>query len=200
MTPRRDVTAERRAQILAAALRVFAQKGYHQARMDDIAQVAGVSKGTLYWYFDSKEALLRTLIAQMFEPDLQVLDRLLAEEDRPVPERLAEMARQAVASLPEAQITLPLLYEFYALASRPGPIQQTIRNYYQGYYERLRALLLQGVQRGELRLEDPDLATLSLMALFEGLLLMWILLPEKANLEAHWERLTHQWLAQWSTP
>ena len=55
-----------------------------------------------------------------------MLDRLLAEEDRPVPERLAEMARQAVASLPEAQITLPLLYEFYALASRPGPIQQTI--------------------------------------------------------------------------
>ncbi len=45
MTPRPDVSDERRKQILDAAARVFAQKGFHEARMDDIASEVGLSRG-----------------------------------------------------------------------------------------------------------------------------------------------------------
>jgi|SRR6185312_11701909 len=52
---------ERGAEILEAALASFAEKGFAATRMDDIARRAGVSKGTLYLYFDSKQALFKAL-------------------------------------------------------------------------------------------------------------------------------------------
>lgn len=53
---------DRPDEILAAALEVFGEEGYTRARLDDVAQRAGVSKGTLYCYFDSKEALFRATV------------------------------------------------------------------------------------------------------------------------------------------
>jgi len=52
----------RPAEILDAALKVFAEKGYAGARMEDIAKRAGVTKGTIYLYFDGKEAVFKTLV------------------------------------------------------------------------------------------------------------------------------------------
>src|ERR1700759_3068260 len=52
----------RPAEILDAALKVFAEKGYAGTRMDDIARRAGVTKGTIYLYFESKEAVFKSLV------------------------------------------------------------------------------------------------------------------------------------------
>ncbi|MCX8102938.1 MAG: TetR/AcrR family transcriptional regulator [Candidatus Bipolaricaulota bacterium] len=58
---------ERYAAILHAALRIFATKGLQEATMDEIAQVAGLGKGTIYYYFDSKEALIEELLCSLAE-------------------------------------------------------------------------------------------------------------------------------------
>ena len=55
---------ERPAEILDAALKVFAQKGFAAARMDDIAREAGVTKGTIYLYFENKEAVFKSLVRE----------------------------------------------------------------------------------------------------------------------------------------
>jgi AcrR family transcriptional regulator len=52
----------RPSEILEAALAVFAERGYAATRMDDIAQRAGVTKGTIYLYFESKDAVFRRLV------------------------------------------------------------------------------------------------------------------------------------------
>jgi AcrR family transcriptional regulator len=54
----------RPAEILDAALKVFAQKGFAAARMEDIAKEAGVTKGTIYLYFENKEAVFKSLVRQ----------------------------------------------------------------------------------------------------------------------------------------
>jgi AcrR family transcriptional regulator len=53
---------ERRQGILAAALQVFSQKGYAQASLDEVAEAAGITKGAIYGYFDSKDELLAAII------------------------------------------------------------------------------------------------------------------------------------------
>jgi AcrR family transcriptional regulator len=58
------VVEDRREQIIEAALRVFAQKGFVRATNKDIAREAGVTPGLIYHYFESKEALLKTVIEQ----------------------------------------------------------------------------------------------------------------------------------------
>lgn len=56
-SPRQTLTDLRRGEIIAAALKVFAKKGFSEARAEDVAAQAGIAKGTLYLYFDSKEAI-----------------------------------------------------------------------------------------------------------------------------------------------
>ena len=54
----------RPAELLAAALELFVEKGYAGTRLDDVAQRAGVSKGTLYLYFENKEDLFKAVVRE----------------------------------------------------------------------------------------------------------------------------------------
>ncbi len=70
---------ERPRDIIAAALRIFAEKGFAGARIEQIAQSAGVSKGTLYLYFDNKEDIFRAVVRDMVVPNVETIrDSLLA--------------------------------------------------------------------------------------------------------------------------
>src|SRR6266851_77974 len=59
---REERGAQTREKCIAAAFKIFAQRGYHRATMDEIAAAAGVSKGPLYWHFPNKEAFLIALL------------------------------------------------------------------------------------------------------------------------------------------
>ncbi|NLU48034.1 MAG: helix-turn-helix transcriptional regulator [Syntrophomonadaceae bacterium] len=52
----------KREAIIQAALQVFSEKGYHNARMEEVATVAGIGKGTIYEYFDSKLQLFQAVL------------------------------------------------------------------------------------------------------------------------------------------
>ena len=74
----------RAAELLEAALDVFAEKGFAAARMEDIAARAGVAKGTVYLYFPSKEAVFEALVRSVVIPNIARAERLAAEHDGPV--------------------------------------------------------------------------------------------------------------------
>src|ERR1700758_5488820 len=72
---------DRPAEILEAAVRVFAHKGFAATRMDDIARAAGVTKGTIYLYFDGKEAVFKMLVRQSLGGQLtRIMDNVKAHE------------------------------------------------------------------------------------------------------------------------
>jgi len=71
---------DKRQQILAAATQIFAHKGFHQAKIADIAAVAGVGKGTVYEYFPSKKDLFQQLLLHIFTTYLAYLEKLSREE------------------------------------------------------------------------------------------------------------------------
>ena len=62
-----DAKAERREEILGAAKATFAERGYHATKISDVARAAGISYGSIYWYFDSKEALFEALMDRQEE-------------------------------------------------------------------------------------------------------------------------------------
>jgi TetR/AcrR family fatty acid metabolism transcriptional regulator len=86
------VQQDRRRRILDAAVRVFARRGYHGARVGDIATEAGVAHGLLYHYFSSKDEVLETVFRDNFG---ELLERFRAVEssDEPAPEKLAGIAK-----------------------------------------------------------------------------------------------------------
>jgi AcrR family transcriptional regulator len=70
LSPRQRRKEARPAELMAAALELFVSKGFAATRLDDVAAHAGVAKGTLYLYFDSKEALFKAVIQQGIVPVL----------------------------------------------------------------------------------------------------------------------------------
>ena len=79
MSPKADVSTERKQQIYQAALACFNRKGYHLTTMDDIVIESGLSKGALYWYFDSKKALFISLLGDFMSPMGQEWEAIAAD-------------------------------------------------------------------------------------------------------------------------
>ncbi len=92
MTDRSIASEDKRTRILDAAIRVFAEHGYHEARVGDIAEDAGVAHGLLYHYFASKDDVLRTIFVENWG---QLIARFRAVEgaDEPAGEKLEGIAK-----------------------------------------------------------------------------------------------------------
>lgn len=80
---RRRRKEARPQELTAAALSLFVEKGFAATRLDEVAARAGVSKGTLYLYFDNKEALFKAVIQEGIVPALEAGEAMLAECDDP---------------------------------------------------------------------------------------------------------------------
>jgi TetR/AcrR family transcriptional regulator, fatty acid metabolism regulator protein len=91
LTERSIAQEEKRRQILEAAVRVFARKGYHTSRVGDIAEEAGVAHGLLYHYFEGKDAVLEAVFRETWGELLEAIEAVEAS-DEPAPEQLRQVA------------------------------------------------------------------------------------------------------------
>jgi AcrR family transcriptional regulator len=174
MADKQDLSEIRKEQILQAATIVFARLGFYKARMDDIVEEAGLSKGAVYWYFDSKDEIITTILDRFMERSFENF-RQISQEDGPVPERLISMMHDLAKEIEAISDLMPIIYEFYAVAAREESIRATIDKYFKRYTELLEELIKVGIERGELREVSPYEAALSLVSLMEGCMLIWVL-------------------------
>ena len=95
---------ERPSDIVAAALTVFAEKGFAGAKMDDIAARAGLSKGAVYLYFTTKEDVFRAVVEQAVVPNIDALGKTLLALDMSFPDRVRSLLPRLGEVLTTARI------------------------------------------------------------------------------------------------
>ncbi len=178
-----DIQAARQAQILTAARTIFAEQGFANARMDDIAAACGLSKGTLYLYYKSKDDLIFGLLQASFDDLLQGLTALLEQTDQPVAARFLGYADAMSHQMSADASLLNIAYEFYAVAARQPLIRGYLSHYFSDYRHQIAALLAQGVAAGEFAPHDIEAAALLLVAILEGLTLLWFTDAAHVDLE-----------------
>lgn len=88
--------ADRPGEIVQAAMQVFAEKGFAAARLDEIAARAGVSKGALYLYFETKEGLFRAVVGQVVAPNLAQVKAMAAAHPGPFSDLIRGLAAHVV--------------------------------------------------------------------------------------------------------
>src|SRR2546430_9173343 len=108
---------EARDGLLAAALRVFARRGYREAGVDEIAAEAGYSKGALYWHFSSKDALLVAIVEERIDTPMRELVELL-ESAPPDRDMSLEATREFARQLNEDREAMLVEREYWSLAIR----------------------------------------------------------------------------------
>ena len=186
MAQRTQAVEDKRRQLLDAAVRVFARKGFHATRVGDIAEEAGVAHGLLYHYFDSKDQVLEAV----FHENWSVLVSRIAsveETDEPALDQL----RHITAIVLRTWLHLPdvvrvVVREFGRspeLAARVGELEQPI--------DVIERVIARGIERGEFRSDvDPRVAATVVYGSIDELLTAWVLdrLPAKEEDVAAAER------------
>ena len=162
---------EKRRQILDAAVRVFAHKGFHTSRVGDIAEEAGVAHGLLYHYFESKDQLLETVFHENWSV---LLDRIrsVEETDEPAAEQLRHVALIILRTWRHEPDVVRVVVREIArtpeILERIGELVEPI--------DSIARIVARGQELGEFRSDlDPRLAATIFYGGIDAILTGWVL-------------------------
>jgi AcrR family transcriptional regulator len=149
--------ANKREAILNAALDEFFRKGFSAARMEDIAALAGVSKGSVYLYFESKDKLFEALIKSITAPRLDEIETIsrMAPSFEDAVNKIAELA-------PDMIVRSDLDRLMKVLIGDSHNFPELVRTFRTEILDRVLSaftdLLTRYQQKGQIQVEDPKLA------------------------------------------
>src|SRR5436305_2258976 len=171
LPPLSSAAIDRRRELLDAAVRVFARKGFHASRVGDIAEEAGVAHGLLYHYFRSKDEVLETIFREAWE-------RLAGDTDRiessgvPLREQLRRFARIYLGSWLVTPELVAVIVREIARSPDLGSRIDDVR----GVFVSLQRMIEAAQARGEVRPDcNPRLAAWVVYGALEEILTGWVL-------------------------
>jgi len=173
MSPKPDVSQERKDQIMNAAEEVFSKKGFSDARMDDIAGETGLSKGTLYLYYKSKDDLIIAILDRIFQREFKAFENIDLSKIS-ASEAIWTFTDRTSKDVKMMMRILPITYEFMGLAFRNKFVQKTFKTYLNHYMDILIPIIQHGIDSGEFRSADAKEIAIAMGAIMEGTLLLWV--------------------------
>lgn len=154
---------DRPREICAAALAVFAEKGFAAARLDEIAKRAGVSKGTLYLYFEDKQQLFRAVVRDTISPNIDAVRASLEQMDLP----FEQIVRAFLPRFAELTTRLPLGAVAKMVIGESRNFPELAKVWHDEAVSQaigtIAGLVERAQQRGEVRPGDPRLYAFSIM-------------------------------------
>jgi AcrR family transcriptional regulator len=156
--------ADRPAEILASALEVFAERGFHSARLEEVAKRAGVSKGALYLYFETKADLFRAVVTDAISPNIERVKAMAGGADI----SFEQASRMGIGMLARTVISdrrISGVIKLVIAESRTHPELAAI--WHEAVVEpglqMMCGLIAEAQKRGEVRPGDPRLYAFGLM-------------------------------------
>jgi AcrR family transcriptional regulator len=176
-TKREQARQERRRQILEAALAVFSDKGFNVSNVSDVAAEAGVSQGTIYWYFESKEELLIESLLSFFDEFGQGAMQVLAGCST-ASEKLRALGLAMVDVASSAEGLFTLFLEFWASSPRRQDVGQIWTNVLVEYKNLVAGIIEEGIENGEFGPVDAGQLVWAILAAYDGLAAYDMLMPD----------------------
>ena len=170
-----------RREILAAALSLFSEKGYHNVAMQEIAEAAEFAIGTLYKFFQNKEDLYKALVMEQAD---RFEDAFLAVLEGPGDEvdRLRNFVRVHAEMF---RSNLPFVRLFLAESkgasfNLKAGLDETLRRRIYGFLEKLAEVFAAGMKSGRFRkIADPYTLAVALDSVIDSFMLLWLDAPER---------------------
>jgi len=194
MGPKYVDKEERRKQIFQAAMALFAQKGVYRTTIQEIADQAGIGKGTIYEYFNSKEEILSTSFQYMQEEAEAFLENELYRDENDPVQLLSSFFTSFIKyfeSIPENVTEILMVYWAEAILEAPGTNPDDVytgidfRSMYDQYIKMLDEILVNGQQKNVFR---PDLKTKqmasAIVGTIDGLMLQQVLFKDRVDFRA----------------
>jgi len=182
----------KRREIYQAAMELFAQKGVHRTTIQEIAENAGIGKGTVYEYFTSKKEIMAASFQYMLEETEHYIARELQDSPREPTRQLRAFFNGLVnylESMPRHVTEMLLVFwaegilEHSPAEPNAGLDEMNLEEMYQQYIGLLSSILHQGKQEGVFRkdLAEKELAS-AMVGAMDGLMLQWIMFQEAIDI------------------
>ena len=172
----------RKEQIMSAALSVVVTKGYDQSRMDDIVEKSNLSKGTIYWYYKSKEEVYLSLVDYWFlQYSSGVVEKL--EKQDSASEQLRALFEFFIEQFDKNPSSFKLLVEFWRLAGLNPDFNAKLQQIYTDFLEYIIEIINVGIANKEFKNVNPRITALSILINIEGI--NWFTLFDKSGVKAH---------------
>lgn len=177
------VKDEREQAFKTAALKMFSSKGYHKTTMAEIAMEAGFGKGTLYWYWGSKEELYFALIEESHDEFVGLVSEAAQREGNAL-DKLYWLGNETVDLHYRRRDYTKLSWKMRAEeleAFSPVYVERMRRNN-EEMKENLKEIVSQGIEEGLLPQVDPYYLTCMMLGLVEGVEIQWLEDPQAFDL------------------
>jgi len=164
---------DKRTRILMAALKVFSRKGFHQVKVEEIAQEAEIGKGTIYDYFESKEDIYHQIFRLSSERYTSIFQEMQAQ-GTDLWDKIRVLSLMHIDFFQTHKDMAPFVFDGQ---SRPlESLNEWLMEQKEQRQELVRKMLAGAVENGEIRKVDPDLASRMVMGLifsvFGGMIFM----------------------------
>lgn len=177
LSKREQLRQERRHQILSAALTVFVQKGFHATNVSDVAAEAGVSQGTIYWYFDSKEELFDAALLSFLEDFGQEAFGTLGQYET-ASEKLRALAQSMKTFCKESEGIFTTFLSYWASSPNREEMGHWWIELLVQFKDMVAEIVKEGIRNGEFRPVDAEHLVWALLAAYDGLAAYIMLLPD----------------------
>lgn len=173
---------KRKSQIMAAAQSIVVAKGYDQSRMDDIVQKSNLSKGAIYWYYDSKKDIYLSLVDYWFdEYSKGVINNL--ENKNTASGQLKVLFNYFIEQFDRNPATFKIMVEFWRMAGLDNDFSLKLQEVYSHFLDYIINIIKYGIDNGEFKKVDPRITALSILVNIEGI--HWFILFDRSGVEAH---------------
>ena len=179
MAPKVVDKTEKKRQILQAAIGVFAKTGLANAKMSQIAQAAGIGKGTIYEYFSSKEELFWKAFEVYMEEVEKGLEKRLWGVDDPVDQIRFYISAWGDMLNDAFRDFASIMIEIWAESLRKGQTkgQAMMQEMYAQYRVQIKAILDRGVALGRFKPMNSTIVAAMIIGALDGLFLQWLMEP-----------------------
>ncbi len=175
---------ERQSQILDAAMKVITRKGFSNARMDDIVQEAGLSKGAIYHHYQGKKDLFLALIehweTQTF-PDFYSRNG----KERSAADTLKDFAGEIIKVFKTRSYVFQAEVEFWSLANQDDEVRKRSQELYEKIINLFELVINKGIRQGEFLQVDSRITAIYILSVFQGINWFCIFNDKKINAEKY---------------
>jgi len=176
-----------REQLLSKALKVFSEKGYNAATLEDIAKEAEVTRGAIYWHFKNKAELYNTLITEYSKVGSNIMHQSIKEGGSLTDILKRVFIRQLTAIQENQELRQLMELQFFKTGLSEELEQGRIKQFesVKSLVDMLSGIMGQGMEQGLLRADmNPSDVARSYLAFQNGLIHLWLTGPDTFDLKA----------------
>ncbi len=158
---RKDITEKRKEAVFKAAVQCFNETGYDSTTIDAIAEKAGMSKGGVYHYFDSKRELFLELFDYRVNQYFEEMKSYVKQDYSPA-DRIRILVKKAGEILKKNEDFYRFCLEFLSMGVRDPEIKEIMTRFYREATETFSTIIKEGIERGDFKPVDVKSAARSL--------------------------------------